>query len=202
MTSLTPIPVFARVVLDHRCCIYIDPAGGFETEKPASLDRPFIERQEEAVTYEMRLQELRPQAIVSVRLSTVPREIGGVLRAAIGRVGAFAEREGVVLTGPPVAIYHRFDEEGVDMEVGAPVAGPVPEKEGVGAGELPGGIVATTVHVGPYTTLGTAWQVLNEWIGQQGYEATGACWESYPTDPAEEPDPAKYVTELYQPLRS
>ena len=74
------------------------------------------------------------------------------------------------------------------------------------AGVLPGGRYAVAVHTGPYDQLVQAVSDLLGWAAGQGLtwdkqdSAAGERWgcrlESYPVNPAEQPDPAKWETEL------
>jgi effector-binding domain-containing protein len=76
----------------------------------------------------------------------------------------------------------------------------------VTAGVLPAGRYATTVHVGPYDGLTGAVDNLLQWAQAHGLEwdkspaGDGEHWgcrlEIYLTNPAEQPDPAKWETQL------
>ena len=65
---------------------------------------------------------------------------------------------------------------------------------------LPGGLVATTMHEGPYDRLTDAHAAIQQWVEEQGLKAAGAPWESYVTDPGECPDPKDWQTEVIWPL--
>jgi AraC family transcriptional regulator len=62
---------------------------------------------------------------------------------------------------------------------------------------VPGGEAAVLVHVGPYETLGEAYQALAEWIGGHGYRVSGPPQEIYLTSPQ---DPGPPVTEIRMPV--
>ena len=62
----------------------------------------------------------------------------------------------------------------------------------------PGGRAAVLVHVGPFSGLREACARLQEWAGER---AVGPFWESYVTNPREEPDSSRWITEIFQPLR-
>ena len=66
---------------------------------------------------------------------------------------------------------------------------------------LPGGPAAVYVYIGAYDGLRAAWQQFGEWVKRQGREQDGPFWESYVTDPRQEPDPSQRLTELYMPLK-
>ena len=63
---------------------------------------------------------------------------------------------------------------------------------------LRGQTVAVLVHVGPFSGLRDACERLQEWAGER---AAGPFWESYVTNPREEPDSSRWVTEIFLPLR-
>ena len=88
----------------------------------------------------------------------------------------------------------------VDLEGGCPVASPVAGAGDVHPGELPGGEVAFTWHVGPYDTIGEAHGALTAWVLANSRKQRGPMWEVYWTDPGQEPDPTRWKTELIMPL--
>jgi effector-binding domain-containing protein len=70
------------------------------------------------------------------------------------------------------------------------------------SGTLPGGPVATTVHLGPYDKLPDAHDALHIWLEEHHKHSAGPQWELYWTDPGLEPDPNKWKTELMWPIES
>jgi effector-binding domain-containing protein len=92
------------------------------------------------------------------------------------------------------------------MEAGVPVATQVAGNGRVQPGEIPAGRYATVIHAGPYERLVDTTRDLLAWAEENGVQwqahATGnaEAWagrfEFYLTDPAEEPDPEKWETEL------
>ena len=92
------------------------------------------------------------------------------------------------------------------MEVGFPTATQLAGDGRVRTGTIPAGRFATLIHTGPYDGLYQANVALGEWLGKQGIphpmpeaapgEYDAALLEIYGTDPAEEPDPQKWETEV------
>ena len=122
-----------------------------------------------------------------------------VLPAAFGH----AMSNGLEMVGPPFVRYADQSAAYFTIEAGVPLASAAPEPDedtGLTTGSLPGGEVAFTAHVGPYETLGEAHVALDVWMNENGVTATGAPWEVYITDPAEVPDPAEWITHVYQPI--
>lgn len=105
---------------------------------------------------------------------------------------------GVAPSGPPFVRYLGTGDE-LEVELGVPVS--QNELDGVDSSTLPAGRVAVWRHVGPYDELRAACEQLEQSVEQLGEEPAGPFWESYVTNPAEEPDASKRVTEIYQPLR-
>jgi len=152
------------------------------------------------MAYEVGVREVQPQAMVSIRVTTTPAEIGGVLGEVLPEAWGYLEERGIHPAGPPFARYHEFREDRVEVEAGLPVAEAVTGEGRISAGTLPGGEVAATWHVGSYDTLSTAYEALEAWIGGQGRKPAGAPWEVYWTDPGETPDPAEWKTEVLWPI--
>ncbi len=59
----------------------------------------------------------------------------------------------------------------------------------------------TAIHRGPYDGLPESYQQIEKWIREQGLAVAGAPWETYLTDPGENPDPATWETEIVQPVQ-
>jgi effector-binding domain-containing protein len=122
----------------------------------------------------------------------------------------FLAKRGIEPAGPPFFRYHLIDmARELEIEVGVPVAADdaaVTDGGEVRAGTLPAGRYATVTHVGPYDELVGATADLLAWADREGLrwdktgipqgERWGCRLEIYHTDPQEEPDPAKYATEL------
>jgi effector-binding domain-containing protein len=146
------------------------------------------------------LRVLRPHQTATVR-ETVGRDD---LAAAIGRslqaVNQATGRQRVELAGSPFARYHSFGDL-VDLEVGLPVKAPIAPEGPVKPSELPGGPAAIAVHAGPYEGLADTYAAIEEWLASTGRTASGGPWEIYLTDPSEEPDPGKWLTEVIYPLQ-
>jgi effector-binding domain-containing protein len=126
-------------------------------------------------------------------------EIGNWLGATYHAVVTFLATHDLVPSGPPFARYHPVGQGRFRAEAGFPVAREIETDDDVSASVLPGGLVATTLHVGPYDAMEPAYQALASWVGEHGGETTGDAWEVYLSDPNDEPDPALWRTEVVQP---
>lgn len=140
---------------------------------------------------------LRETAVVHVDVPAdeLPQAIG----EAIGAVEAAMREAGVDLGGPPFARYLDFGPR-IRAEVGFPVLRPAPEMGRVVPGRLPGGRIATVLHLGSYDGLHETYARLVAWLAERGLHPSGPMWEVYWSDPEVEPDPATWRTELFAPV--
>ncbi len=153
--------------------------------------------------YEVKTRETKAQPIVSVRGHTSTAAMPEFFQRAYAEEFGLLGRQGIRPAGMPFSIYHdpEFTVEDVDVEVAVPVAEPAQAERRVAAGVLPGGLVAYTLHVGPYEEIGGAYRALAEWTQSHGHEMAGPPRECYLTDPASTPNPAEYRTEVIWPVK-
>jgi AraC family transcriptional regulator len=128
-------------------------------------------------------------------------EIGPTLGELLPAVFTHVITNGGQPTGMPFARYDLKPDHTFHVEAGAPVAEHVAETETIKRSVLPGGPAAKLVHTGPYENLSSAHMSVHAWMKENGREAVGLPWEVYLTDPGQEPDNSKWVTEVYYPLR-
>lgn len=153
------------------------------------------------------MADLQEQHAAVVRGTVTMDRIAEFLGSAFSEVMQAASAQGVHPSGPPFARY-RFvadGEQGVvaggpvalDVEAGFPVRGTFIESGRVQATTLPGGHVATTLHVGSYDAVGAAYDATQQFLTDEGYEVAGAPWECY-LDGPDVPEPR---TEVFMPCR-
>jgi len=159
-------------------------------------------REEPPMTYEIHMREVVPQQAASIRAQIPWAEIGPFVGGAMGEIFQTIATQGGRVTGPPMAIYHCADAEQpeLDVEVAVPLAGTVKSAGRVGATTVLGGLVATTLHVGSYETVGQAYQALGAWVQEHSHETAGPPREVYLTDP-NETEPSANRTEILWPIK-
>ena len=139
----------------------------------------------------------------SVTMASFPEAADTLIPELFGWLG----EHGVTAAGPPFIRYHVIDMIAeLDVEFGVPVGATGPESGRVRAGVLPPGRYVTLRHVGPYDGLVDSNATLLRWASEQGIALDrwdterGEAWrgrvEHYLTDPAAEPDPAKWEVEV------
>ncbi len=167
--------------------------------RPAAVKpAPIFDR----ATGDVEIHELHPQETAIVRVDVPVAELPIVIGDALREVSERMTTAGVELAGPPFTRYPSFDRDTVSAECGFPVLRPAPAVGRVGSSRLPGGLAASIVHLGPYETIDQTYDQLQRSLDDSGLHACGPMWEVYWTDPAMEPDPARWRTEIIVPIQS
>ena len=148
------------------------------------------------------------QPYVAIRGHVSMAELGA-FAVRTGEVFAWLGSRGLTPAGPPFLKYNVIDMmRQLEVENGVPLTAPA-DATGDGeviSGVLPAGRYATVTHVGHPSELAGATKALLDWAAGQGLTwdmspgETGERWgsrlEFYLTDPREEPDMSKWITQL------
>lgn len=149
--------------------------------------------------YEIETKEIPSQRIASIREKTTKKELGATLERIFGEV--FGHLKGRGVPGhPPIAVYHEFSEQSVDVEGGIAAPADLNPKGRIGITELAGGKVAITNHFGPYEKLPEAYDAIQKWAADEGIKLGAPPREIYWNDPGDDPDPPKLRTEVVWPI--
>jgi effector-binding domain-containing protein len=90
-----------------------------------------------------------------------------------------------------------LDAEG-SIECGVEVSAPFTGNARIVCSHTPGGLVATTPHLGPYHLLCDAHRAVQKWCFDHGHRVTGVSWELYGHWKEEwNSDPSKILTNVY-----
>jgi effector-binding domain-containing protein len=180
-----------------------------EIQPPAKFLVAGLGLQQEALDMisDQRVETRPDQHYAAIRTEVSMDGFGDLLGPLWGEVFGWLGGRGVEPAGPPIIRYDVIDmERAMEIEVGVPVGAPVEEDDRVIAGVLPSGRYAVLTHRGDYSGLVEANAALQDWAAGEGLQldqwstergdAFGGRVEFYPTDPNEEPDPARWETEV------
>lgn len=142
------------------------------------------------------------QPILFIQRRVAPSELQLMMAECFGALYGHGQAAGLAIAGHPMARYVVTGPGLWTVDFIMPLAAPAETSGAVQAGTLASGPVAFAVHEGPYDTLSETHAAIERWIEANGYEADGAPWEWYVTDPGEWPDPADWRTEVFWPLRA
>lgn len=138
---------------------------------------------------------------VAVVVTRAPRaKITEVLGNAHAAVYEYLQKVGIQPTGPPFCQYRDVGGEEWCIEEGVPVDMPIQEEGAVRSSLLFGGKAATVWHLGSYATLDDTWTALESWAKEHGFIVGDGAWEIYWCGPRDEPDSAKWRTQLFLPV--
>jgi len=154
------------------------------------------------MAYDVAFKDVPAQLVLAARervtLTTVAERLG----AAFGEIMACGQAAGATYAGPPFVLYpERFDEstEG-EIVVCMPVAPGAAGAGRVSLEEIPGGRVASTMHVGPYHDISPAYEALMAAMTAEGLHPGGPPREIYLNDPGTVPEHA-LLTEIDWPVQ-
>ncbi len=147
----------------------------------------------------------QPYAAIAAR---VPMDglAGAVDQAFPDLFGWLASRD-IPIAAAPFIRYLVVDmAAGLQVELAAPVSTQIEGSDHIRPGVLPAGQYVTLRHTGPYDGLVASNAALQQWAQQEGIKfdtwdtPEGTAWrarvEHYLTNPAAEPDPAKWEVDV------
>lgn len=190
--------VVAKVLDRHRARL---EEGLERSTRMLAFLRRLIDQEGSPMPYDISVKEVPAQHAAVVRLRTTATSISDDVGRGYATVGAAVGRAGVGFAGPPFLVMTQLadDESTGEIELGFPVLAPFPGDGEVVGVELPAGLVACTVHRGPYDEAGPAYRAVEAWIQEHGHAGAGTPREVYLTDP-EKTTPADYLTEIQFPI--
>jgi effector-binding domain-containing protein/uncharacterized protein YndB with AHSA1/START domain len=103
------------------------------------------------------------------------------------------------MTGAPMTVYWDWNEEAetFSADLAMPCASEKPGNDMVMKGESYGGKAMKTTYMGPYSGTGEAHMALEEYMKANNIPFGGPAMEVYVTNPQQEPDTTKWITEIY-----
>lgn len=128
------------------------------------------------------------QPTLCVKTRTPVTRIAEVLGQAFGDIMSAVDEQGATVAGLPYVAYRNLNMEDLDLEIGCPVSKPLAPQGRVEPSELPGGVWASTVHVGSYAGVAPAWNELQGYLRAQGKVPAPVGYEFYFDGPDTPPE--------------
>lgn len=147
------------------------------------------------------LKKVADLFILGIRFRTSMEKISGDIGARFGALFAYLGELGQPPAGPPFALYYGedFNPDDFEMELCAPVGSLLEGRGEIDGRELSGGVMASTMHQGPYNQVKEAYDLLDAWVKENGYRYAGPAREVYLNDPSQVPE-AELLTEVQFPV--
>jgi effector-binding domain-containing protein len=152
--------------------------------------------------YEVLLKQVDPLLVASVR-SLIP--IGDDLGRHHGTILAYLDQHHVQHPHPAMLLLHsRYewydDRLAIDVETAIPLSTALPGNEHISTRTVPGGLMASTVHIGDDLSIGQAYAALYTWVKDNRYQVIDPP-RQLRLQRSEHMDPGQYVTELQLPVK-
>jgi effector-binding domain-containing protein len=134
-------------------------------------------------------------------------DIPEILPPLIPEVKNWMNQNHIESSGPDFFLYQSINERNeLECEAGFPVNTAVPGDHRIHSGSFPAGNYASIVYTGDFKDMMQAHIALEKWIKENGFKEKihssdgiirwGGRTEFYLIDPDNEPDPAKWQTEI------
>ena len=152
--------------------------------------------------YEVLLKQVDPLLVASIR-SLIP--IGDELGQHFATIVAYLDQQHVQHPHPAMLLLHSryewYDERmAIDVETAIPPSSALIGNEQISTRTLPGGLMASTVHIGDDLSIGLAHAALYRWVKDNGYQVIDTP-RLLRLQRSEHMDPGQYVTEVQFPVK-
>jgi effector-binding domain-containing protein len=155
----------------------------------------------------VRIELRTAQPYAGIRVRVTMDGISGAVDEAFPELFGWLAAHDIAAAGAPFIRYLVIDMAAeLQIELAVPVAVDISGSERIQPGVLPAGRYVTLRHTGPYDGLVASNAALQQWAQQQGITfdswdtPAGSVWrgraEHYLTNPAAEPDPAKWEVDV------
>jgi effector-binding domain-containing protein len=149
---------------------------------------------------EVEFKEQKKQSVLSIRTRTALDNLPNIIGDSYHRIAAYLEELWEQPADVPFTAYYNMDMQNLDVEMGFPVARPLPGKGDIKAGEIAEGKVAWYMYKGPYSELEPVYNGIFRQIAEKGCQPKGVCYEYYYNSPGEVPD-NELLTRIVIPLK-
>ena len=150
---------------------------------------------------EVQLQCVGTFSYISILDSCALDDISLRMRDLYNELLVFGAKQGKDVTARPVAIFHRMDEKKAVFEMCIPVVEQISASGRIQFKIMPEKEHAVANYYGSFDTLEDGHHAVQQWLIRYRRKLAGYPWEMYVTDPAVEPDPNKWLTRIYYPVK-
>ncbi len=154
---------------------------------------------EEEAAFDIQVVDVPEMNYLTISGTMHPDEIGAFLGKSYGMIGAALE--GAEMAGYPAAIYYSYTDTLTQMEAAIPVATKGESKDGIESKSFDAHKALKIDFYGWYGDVGPAHYAIDDFMMANGMDMAGPVREVYVTDPGEEPDTSKWLTEIYYPVQ-
>jgi effector-binding domain-containing protein len=140
-----------------------------------------------------------PMKYVSLKYEGAPGDISAQLGQMYTTLQAYLETEKVAMTGPPFAIWHWWSDTLIRFEACMPVGQSIKGNKTIQYGEMAATPAIKVDHYGAPEKTEAVHYAMGDYATNKGMKL-GSPLEIYVTDPAQEADTAKWLTQIVYPI--
>ncbi len=131
--------------------------------------------------HEVVVETAQAEVMAAVRATVPVRDVARAWKPALDQVWAFLKTNDALRPGHNLFLYHHPERwnEPMNIDFGVQVARRFEPGGGVRCVETPAGLVATTLHIGPYDQLNEAHNAIHAWCAAHQRKIAQASWEIY-----------------------
>jgi effector-binding domain-containing protein len=153
--------------------------------------------------YAFGMQEMAERTYILKRGTVPMAEVSAFYTNNLGSIYTAVGASGVDVAGKPCGIYYSWDEENgtADMCAAIPVGDKSLKIEGYQTVTMPAGRVVKVPYTGDYSGLPQVHNAIDNYMKAYNLTQDGPVVEEYITDPQSEPDPSKWLTNIYYSIK-
>ncbi|PLX06519.1 MAG: hypothetical protein C0598_13655 [Marinilabiliales bacterium] len=149
----------------------------------------------------VRIIDTKPISGLAIYDSARVEDIGSLLEKNYGKLMSYIMKHSYPMSGAPLAVYHNWDPKGyIRISAVIPLHGKFKGKGDIKSFNIESGKAVFLEHFGGYDNGDSHWAI-EDYIKDFNIETKDFIWQEYITDPAAEPDTAKWQTNIYYPIK-
>lgn len=151
------------------------------------------------------IKKYEGQTYIGITMTTAMSKMGDSMSEGFGQIEAYIKEQAITPSGPPLAIYHKWDMIGqkATYTMACPVSEIPSNLTGqFKSGEIPAVSVHKVIHKGKYDHLGNAWSLQHMMLRNKEFKQHKKIdpFEVYLNDPANT-KPEEYLTAILFPVK-
>ncbi len=150
------------------------------------------------VTTPFILLKQNEQPALTIRARTGIQGLPGLIGQSYARLAAYIGELGETVSGVPFVCYYNLDMQDLDVEIGFPVSGRLPESGDIKPSSIPAGFSVFCMYRGHYSDMAPAYGDMGKWIEENGFAPAGPAYEFYYNGPDCAPD--ELLTKIVLPV--
>jgi effector-binding domain-containing protein len=143
--------------------------------------------------------QINEQPALTVRTVTRVEELPALIGESYQRIGEYMGELKELFSGVPFVAYHNLDMQNLDVEIGFPVAKPLPGKNAIRLSCIPAGKAIFCMYRGAYSEMAPVYEEMAKWITDNGCIPAGTAYEFYYNSP-DFPE-SELLTKIMMPIR-